>query len=105
VQGFSAAAILRAAIRPVPNQQLRDRTSKRRRSHVQSRVARVKVVRDVAKKEVSCPLAGRANALPCRGKRRSYRQTAGYLLDLATHDNSNKIKKRRLHPAIFENLL
>jgi hypothetical protein len=105
MQRFRAAAILRAAIRPVRNQQLRDRTSKRCRSHVQSRVTRVNVVRDVAKKEAGCALAGRANALPHSGKRGRGQQTAGYFLDLATHDNSNKINKRRLHPAISANLL
>ena len=52
VKGFGSAAILRAAIRPVRNEEFRDRTPKRGGSHVEGRVAGVKVVSDFAEKEV-----------------------------------------------------
>jgi hypothetical protein len=51
VEGFGAAAILRAAIRPVRNEEFRDWTAKRGGGHVQSGVAGVKVVGDLAEKE------------------------------------------------------
>jgi hypothetical protein len=50
VKGFGTAAILRAAIRPVRNQEFRDRAAKGGGSHVKSRVTGVKVVSYFAEK-------------------------------------------------------
>src|SRR5712691_881924 len=97
MQGFGSAAILRAAIRPVRNEESCDGTPKRGGSHMESRVAGVKVVSDFAEKEGRCVLACSANVRRRSGKRGTGRQAAGHFVDLAVHDKSNEIKKGRLH--------
>jgi hypothetical protein len=94
---LGAAAILRPAIRPVSDENLRDRRPKRGRSHMESRVAGVKVVGDFAEKEVWCVLTSRANLRRRRRKSGTGRQPAGHLVDLAVHDMSNEFEKRRPH--------
>jgi hypothetical protein len=56
MKGLGSAAILRAAICPMSNEKFRDGTLKRCGSHVEGRIAAVKVVRDFGKKEVGCSL-------------------------------------------------
>ena len=68
VKRLGAAAILRVTVGPVRNQKPRDRTSKCRSSHVQSRVAGVQVVSDFAEKEARLALAASANDRRRRGQ-------------------------------------
>jgi hypothetical protein len=97
VKGFGSTAILRATIRPVRNEEFRDRTPKRSGSHMKRRVTSVKVVSDFGKKEGRCVLACSAKVRRRSGKRGIGRQAAGHLVDLAIPDMSNEIKKDRLH--------
>ncbi len=97
VKGFGSATILRAAIRPVRNKEFCDPTAKRGGSHMQSRVAGVKVVSDFAEEKGRCFLACSANVRRRSGKRGIGRQAVGHFVDLAIHDKSNEIKKGRLH--------
>lgn len=97
VKGFGSATILRAAIRPVRNKEFCDPTAKRGGSHMQSRVAGVKVVSDFAEKEGRCVLARSADFGRCNGKRGIGPQPARHFVDVAIHDLANEIEKDRFH--------
>jgi hypothetical protein len=97
VKGFGSSAILRVAIRQVRNEEFCDRTPKRGGGHVESCVASVKVVGDLSEKEVWRAVASRANLSAHSGKRGAGRQTAGHLVDVAIHDQSNEIEKDGPH--------
>src|SRR5437868_539166 len=93
VKGFGSTAILRAAIRPVCHEKFCHWTLICCGSHVHSRVTGVKVVGDFAEEVGRCVLACSANGRRLSGKRRIGCQATGYLVDVASHDMSNEIKK------------
>jgi hypothetical protein len=97
VKGFSAAAILRAAICPVRDEEFCDLIPKRSGGHMEGSVASVKIVSDIGEKEVWRASAPSANLSPRGGKRGRGHQAAGQFVDVAIHDMSNEIKKDRLH--------
>jgi hypothetical protein len=97
VKGFGSTAIPRVAIRPVRNEEFRDRTPKCGCSHMKGRIASVKVVSDFGEKEVWCAVTCSANLGWCGGKRGIGSQTARHVVDLAVHDEPNEIKKGRLY--------
>jgi hypothetical protein len=92
-----ASAISRSAIGSVRDQELRNRTPKCCGSHVESRVARIKVMSDFGVEK------GRG-ALTCstcvgrrRRKSRTRSQAPGQLVEVPVDDNANEIKKDRGH--------
>jgi hypothetical protein len=76
MKGFGSAAILSVAIRPMRNEEFRDRAAKCGGSHVESSVTGIKVASDFAEKVgrrvLACSTSLRRNS----GKRGSGRQAA-----------------------------
>jgi hypothetical protein len=97
VKGLGAPTVSGMTVRPVCDEELCDRTSKRGGGHMESRVPGVKVVGDIGEKEI-----WRAGMSSADLSRRSCeagtaRQQSGNLVDLATYDVTNEIKKSRLY--------
>jgi hypothetical protein len=93
VKGFGSAAILSVAIRPMRNEKFRDRAAKCGGSHVESRVAGIKVASDFAEKVGRWVLACSADFRRDRCKRGSGRQAARHFVDVAIHDMTYEFKK------------
>ena len=92
VKRLGSPAVPRPAIRAIRDQQFCDRATGSSRSHVQRRVARIQIVRDVPEEKLlgtlaCCTFIGRH-----RCERRVARQTPRHVLDVSAHDEANEIK-------------
>ena len=90
---FRSASILRSAPGSVRHQELRNRAPKCRSSHVESGVARIKVVSDVGEEKGRGLLTCSALVGRRRREGRTAGQTPGHLVDVPVHDHADEIKK------------
>ena len=88
-----STAILRSAIGAVRNQEFCNRPPKCRGRHVEGRIARIEVMRDVGEEMRRRLLTCRADVGRRGGKRRTGRQTPGHFVDVPVDDDANEIKK------------